>query len=151
MTIIVKLVILIVTAVFFARPSSVPEIKPLPTEIPSPTPTQLGLTTVVSAVTSIPKVIPKEVNNNKYIYTNGTVVINTTSNIKIESEASPDDITLFYKNLFKKNNSKVKSFVTTKTNGNILNKLVGIIDGKTITIEIKKDSDSKTVYITLTK
>ena len=148
MTIIVKLVILIVTVVFFVNSPDVPKVEPSPTPIESGPAETPG---VVSAVTSIPKVIPKEVNNNKYIYTNGTVVINTTSNIKIESEASPDDITLFYKNLFKKNNSKVKSFVTTKTNGNILNKLVGIIDGKTITIEIKKDSDSKTVYITLTK
>ena len=46
-------------------------------------------------------------------------------------------------------NMKAKSFVTTNTNGNILNKLVGAGNGLKVKIQIEKDNISSTTAINI--
>lgn len=97
------------------------------------------LTTIVSFVpkpspTPIPTLTPKPVPIESSIY---------------QSKDDPDTITQYYKNIFIRNNSKVKSFVITKTNGNVLNKLSGTINNKVLNVEIKKAKNSILTTVTL--
>ncbi|KKP48246.1 MAG: hypothetical protein UR39_C0001G0041 [Candidatus Woesebacteria bacterium GW2011_GWA1_33_30] len=120
MAIITKWIILLITTMIFPIVS-----KPSPTpfvSIPSPT------------ITSLPT--PLSTPTNKPIET-------------FESQEDPDIVTNYYKDLFNKNGSKVKSFITTKTNGNVFNKLTGTIDGRILTVEIKKDAGSTRTVTTL--
>ena len=67
-----------------------------------------------------------------------------------ESQDDPDAITDWYKEKIKELGMSAKSLVTTKTNGNVLNKLVGANGKREIRVEITKPADQPTTEIKLT-
>lgn len=93
---------------------------------------------------------PKKVEDTTNLkYPNSTVVSQNGSTTIYESSDNADAITDWYKKEIEDLNMNVKSFVTTKTNGKILNKLVGS-DGKVeIDVEITKPSEEDTVKISV--
>jgi hypothetical protein len=56
----------------------------------------------------------------------------------LETDDNADEVTEWYKEKILSLNMSVRSFVTTKTNDNILNKLVGARSGLEVEVEIKK-------------
>lgn len=136
----IKIIILLIAGLFFAKnytnnfnsnnistPSSPPLPTITPTYKPIVTPTTIGW----------------------LVYPNAVIVSQNSDKVSSKSEDNIETITEYYEKVFDKNGSKNKSFIKTNTNGNIINKLSGIIKGKTLTIEIKKDSGSSTVYINI--
>lgn len=136
----IKIIILLIAGLFFAKnytnnfnsnnistPSSSPLPTITPTNKPIVTPTTIGW----------------------LVYPNAVIVSQNSDKVSSKSEDNIETITEYYEKVFDKNGSKNKSFIKTNTNGNIINKLSGIIKGKTLTIEIKKDSGSSTVYINI--
>jgi len=66
-----------------------------------------------------------------------------------ESNDDPDLITNWYKEKIKSLGMNSKSFVQTKTNGNVLNKLVGARGDKEIRVGIVKKNDESVTKITV--
>ena len=64
-----------------------------------------------------------------------------------ESQDDPDAITQWYKGQIQNMGLGTKSFITTKTNDNVLNKLVGADGGREVRIEITRTSGSSTTEI----
>ncbi len=88
---------------------------------------------------------------NEYLYPGSVIVNSDGGSMKLTSSDDPDMITQWYKEKIKSAGMNVNSFVTTKTNDNVLNKLSGA-DGKTeIKIEIKKQVNDSKVEISVIK
>lgn len=64
-----------------------------------------------------------------------------------ESADDPDAITNWYKEKIKSMGMNVKTFVTTKTNGNVLNKLSGANSEINISVEIEKKENENITKI----
>lgn len=123
-------------------------VPPGPTEIsletPSPSPTpkeKLAKTPQPSPTTSTPTV-----NNSAPIQYPGSIRVD---NNVYTSTDDPDTITGWYKERIKAMNMNVKNFVSTKTNGNVLNKLEGVSGKSSIKVEITKSSDNSIVKIVI--
>lgn len=137
----IKIIILFIVGLFFTNGyKSDPKlyITPAPTMMPTILPTPILL----------PE--PTKIPTSWLIYPNAVILNQNIDTINLKSEDNFNIITEYYKNLFTNNGSKSRSFVTTNANGNILNKLSGIVKRKTLNIEIKKDNGSSTVYINIT-
>ena len=94
---------------------------------------------------------PEEADINEYIYPGSVIISSNGSTLKLTSSDNPDTITQWYKEKIKSAGMNVNSFVTTKTNGNVLNKL-SAADGTTdIKVEIKKQASGSKVEISVTK
>ena len=78
--------------------------------------------------------------NAKYIRSEGSVEV-------YESQDDPDAITQWYKDQIQSMGMGTKSFITTKTNDNVLNKLVGADGSREVRIEITRSSGSSTTEI----
>lgn len=117
-------------------PQPTPEVTPQPTVIPTPQPMKSD-----TPQTSV------EVNMQNYIYPGAKVTVSTSTSLNLESNDNPDTITNWYKDKIKSESMNVTSFVVTKTNGNVLNKLVGAKEGMELRVEIKKNAKDSTVYI----
>lgn len=123
------------------------------------TPTQIS--TVTPTSTSIPTIQPTKLSSAKptmitsisfiKIYANSRIISQSDGSVAFESDDSPDVITTFYKSLIEQSGSKVTSFVTTKTNGNVLNKLAGVVDNQSIEIEIKREKTESKTLVTASK
>lgn len=109
-----------------------PTIEETPTNSPSPTPR-----------------VVVESNLGNYKYPNSKVVSSTSISLTLESGDNPDTITNWYKDKIKSENMNVTSFVVTKTNDNVLNKLVGANGQKELRVEIKKNASDSFVQITV--
>ena len=106
-----------------------------PTKTPTPSPT------------NIPK--PTSSNLSSFQYPNSSIVNSSENSLILESSDNSDTITDWYKEKIKGEGMSVTSFVTTKTNDSVLNKLVGADGEREIRVEIKKDSGSSTVNISV--
>lgn len=112
----------------------------------SPTPTN-PLTPTPKITTQPPLASIPEDTDNSLQYPN-SLKIETRGNFSIyESTDPPDQITNWYKEKIKSMNMNAKSFVSTNTNGNILNKLVGVSGNNEIRVEISKNKNSSLVKI----
>lgn len=98
-------------------------------EEPSPTPT--------SAPTS----------SNPFQYPGARVVSSSNNSFVLESSANSDDITNWYKDKIKESGKNVTSFVTTKTNDNVKNVLVGADSEGEVRVEITKEATTSIVEI----
>ena len=136
----IKIIILLIAGLFFANDYtnnfnsnniSIPSSSPLPT------------------ITPTNKTIVTQTTIGWLVYPNAVIVSQNSDKVFSKSEDKIETITEYYEKVFDKNGSKNKSFIRTNTNENILNKLSGVIKGKTLTVEIKKDSGSSTVYINI--
>ncbi len=88
--------------------------------------------------TNLPTTSQQSQKFEKYLYSESKVKILSQSSVTLESSANVDVITDWYKNKIKSEGMTVTSFVVTKTNDNVLNKLVGAKDGEEIRVEIEK-------------
>ncbi len=95
--------------------------------------------------TSTPTINNSSINN--YMYPNSSVVSSSNNFLSLTSEDSADVITDWYKNKIDSEGMNVTSFVTTNTNDNVLNKLVGADGTYEVSVEISKISNSSTVHI----
>lgn len=114
------------------------------TPSPTPSPRASSLVTPKPLGTSAP-----QIENTKVLKYPNSVQISQNESTIYESSDDADKITNWYKDKIKSMNMRVKSFVTTKTNGNILNKLVGADGKKEIKVEITKKDDDQKVTITV--
>ena len=109
---------------------------PIPTKTPIPSPT------------NTPK--PASSNLSSFQYPNSQVVSSSENSLILNSIDNADSITDWYKEKIKGEGMSVTSFVTTKTNDNVLNKLVGANGAREIRVEITKEAGSSTVKISVT-
>ncbi len=115
------------------------------TPIPTSTPTL-----PVSTTTPLtPK--PQETNINEYTYPGSVIISANGPTMKLTSSDDPDMITQWYKEKIKNAGMNVSNFVTTKTNGNVLNKLSAADGMVEIRVEIIKQASESKVEISVTK
>lgn len=84
-----------------------------------------------------------------YIYTGSKTLSSTASKLELESNASAESITLWYKKKIEDSKFNAKSFSQTSTDGNILNKLSAAKPGEKLNVTIKKDQNTSKVLITV--
>ena len=122
-----------------------------PEETPTSTPTNPPAGGSTSTPTLAPTNIPAPPKNDQTLssfkYPNSSVTSSSQGFLKLQSNDSADNITDWYKEKIKGEGMSVTSFVTTKTNDNVLNKLVGADGQKEIRVEIKKSTGSSLVEI----
>src|SRR3990172_11371851 len=96
------------------------------TQTPSPTTTSSPSISRETSASPIPtpKSTSAVVSSQAFQYPNSVQVRSENNSTTYESSDDPNLITNWYKDKIKSLNMNAKSFVTTKTNGNILNKLV---------------------------
>ena len=82
-----------------------------------------------------------------FSYPGANIASMSRSHLSLSTQDNPDDVTNWYKNKIKSYGKSVSSFVTTKTNDNVFNKLVGADSKEELRITIEKKSDSQTVTI----
>lgn len=87
-------------------------------------------------------------NNSSYIYPGSTVIFSTEVSYELRSGDDPNTITNWYKEKINSQDFGVKSHVSTKTNGNVLNKISARGITK-IDIEIKKENNSSNTFISV--
>lgn len=88
-------------------------------------------------------------NFSTYIYPDSKTVKSSAGLLVLESLDNPDKITDWYKEKIKSQGMKTTSFVVTRVNGNVLNKLAGS-DGKTnihITVTKTQNQDKVSIEI----
>lgn len=85
-----------------------------------------------------------------YLYPGATVVSRTNTTVSLRSASDTDAITNWYKDKIRQEGMNVKTFVTTKANDKVVNKLVGANGAKDISVEIKKDPGQETSAIEIT-
>lgn len=78
--------------------------------------------------------------NESLVYPNAIVII-SSDDLLMESTDDPDVISEWYKNKIKSMGFNVKSFVATKTNGNVENVFVGAKSGSEIRVTITKNAE----------
>ncbi len=97
--------------------------------------------------TSTPTITRTEIHD--YRYPNSTVISSLNNSLLLTSSDDADKITNWYKEKINSQGMNVKTFVTTKTNDNVLNKLVGADPDMEVRVEITKDSGSSSVNISI--
>lgn len=119
---------------------------PLPSEIVTPSVTKVVAT---PSPTPIPAGSQASGIKSSLFYPGASIISQSSNEFVLQSSDSPDTITPWYKEKIKSMGMSSKSFVTTKTNGNVLNKLVGA-DGKNeIRVEISKQANESITVIKL--
>ena len=113
----------------------------IPTSAPSQSPTLIPSTS-----TPVPSA---QKNISAFVYPGSIILNQSEDKMTLQSTDDPQAITNWYKEKLISLNMKAKSFVTTNTNGNILNKLVGAGNGLKVKIQIEKDNTSSTTAINI--
>lgn len=129
------------------------------TSVPTPTPTTTSTATAKphlnSSVSPVPTQTPFPANpsNNSdmsgYIYPGSDVLSSSGNSLDLTSQDSTDKITDWYKQKLQSKNFNANSFVTTKANDKVLNKLVSSNGQTTINIEISQDVAGSLVKISV--
>ncbi len=112
---------------------------------PAPTP-------IVPAPRPTPpiQVVSTGININDFRYPNSSVSSSSDGHLILQSSDSADAITDWYKQKIIATGANVKSFVTTKTNDNVLNSLSGATGKANISVKINKPSGEASVSIDVT-
>lgn len=111
-----------------------------------------AVNTVTPKPTSLPTpALDESFGLNDFTYPGSEIVSSSFNSLLLRTISDPDKVTAWYKEKIGSLNMSVKNFVTTKTNGNILNKLVGVKSGLEVGVEIKKEEglSSSEVLVTL--
>lgn len=82
-----------------------------------------------------------------YRYPSSTIVSSSSDTLMLESQDSSDTVTDWYQDKIQSQGLNTKSFVKTKTNGQVLNKLVAAGGSTKIEVEITQASDQSIVSI----
>lgn len=112
----------------------------LPTKTVSPT---------ITPHTPTPTGKPSNTSEPELEYPNSEKKAVIGKNIILESFDNPFEITSWYQQKVKAADFKITSFIQTTTNGDVLNKIVGIDDKKEIRVEISKINNEPVTRITL--
>ena len=88
---------------------------------------------------------------NAYKYPNSTIMTSSDTSLTLQSHDSTDTITDWYKERIKSEGLNVKTFVNTRANDKVLNKLVAADSNKEISVEINKEPGSSVVEISVTR
>ncbi|KKU12050.1 MAG: hypothetical protein UX19_C0009G0005 [Candidatus Woesebacteria bacterium GW2011_GWA1_45_8] len=118
-------------------------------ESPSETPTQIPTPSDTATPTSQPTILAPSGNISTFIYPGARVITTTSTSATLESGENPDKITDWYKDKIVGLGMNVKSFVTTKANDRVLNKLAGTDGKREINVEISKDEGSILVIVSI--
>ncbi len=84
-----------------------------------------------------------------FVYPGSTKISGDNNNLILSSTQDPNTITNWYKDKITSSGANAKSFVTTNTNGNALNKLVGAGSSFRISVEISRQSGDTTTKISV--
>src|SRR3989338_9723748 len=129
-------------------------VSPMPsvTETPTVQPTitiAYDKPTVTNTPTISPTLAPisQPQNFTSYQYPNSQIISRSDDRLKLESSDDPGKITDWYKTLIKQKDMNVQSFVTTSTNGEVLNKLAAANGQEKIEISIEKKASETTTTI----
>ncbi len=106
--------------------------------------TQIPKVTDTPLLTSVPNSTSEL---NAYMYVNSELISATDSELHLRSSVDTDMVTNWYKEKVRGDGMNIKTFVTTKANEKILNKLVGANADKEIRVEIKKEPGETFCYI----
>jgi len=87
---------------------------------------------------------------NDFVYPGSEVVSSSAGSAYLRTMDDPDKVTDWYKEKIESYEMNVKSFVTTKTNDNVLNKLAGAKEGLEIAVEVKRGEGEFVSEINLT-
>lgn len=120
---------------------------PTETQNPTATPTVTNSPTATSTVTptNVPTQTTKSSDISNFIYPGSNSQNQSGDVLTLKSSENPKSVTDWYKDKIKSLGMNVTSFVTTSTNDNINNKLVGAKVGMKVEIEItKKANESQT-------
>lgn len=82
-----------------------------------------------------------------YAYPNAVVMTQSTTVLSLESKDSAENVTDWYETKIKAGGLNITTFVKTKTNDNVLNKLVGESSKQKVSVKIEKDSGDSLVKI----
>ena len=85
-----------------------------------------------------------------FIYPHAQLLEQNETNLHMTSNEPEETITQWYQDKIIGEGINVRSFVKTKTNGNVLNKLVGAKDSDEVIVEITKEAESDTTNILVT-
>lgn len=108
---------------------------------PTPTPQKEILSTPTASPSPTATPTPPQKQSGDFIYPNSK----NTGGENYESTDDPDVITNWYKEKIKGMGMNIKTFVTTKTNGNVLNKLAGATSERNFQVEIgRKEGEAVT-------
>ncbi|KKU92476.1 MAG: hypothetical protein UY21_C0001G0099 [Microgenomates group bacterium GW2011_GWA1_48_10] len=95
---------------------------------------------------------PSSENNlEQFRYPGSTVVNSSPTSLSLESSDNPDSITNWYKDKLKSLGYNANSFVTTKSNDKIVNKLVSADGNTEIRVEITRNPGDSITKTTVTK
>lgn len=86
----------------------------------------------------------------EWIYPGASVTSKSGASLSLETGDNTESVTDWYKEKVREKGFNAKSFVTTKTNDNVLNKLSGAKEGQEVLIEIKKAPSETSAKITVT-
>lgn len=128
--------------------TSSPTLSPAPSisDVVSPTITKIVET---PSLTPSPTTSQTLGTKSSLFYPGASIISQSNNEFVLQSSDSPDTITPWYKEKIRSMGMTSKSFVVTKTNGNVLNKLVGA-DGKNeIRVEISKQANESITLIKL--
>lgn len=129
-------------------PTPTPTSTPKPTGNPTPTLSNNSQVIIKQEVKDNSKA-NQNFNSSDFKYPQSNQISSSGNNLILESNDSYDLITNWYKEKIRSLGFKSKSFVQTKTNGNILNKLVGASGSTEVMVEIKKSAEISIVSITV--
>lgn len=90
---------------------------------------------------------PPAVNQGEFQYPGSTRVGSDDETVTYQSQDDSDRITDWYEEKIRSLGMNAKSFVKTRTNDNVLNKLVGADGSREVRVEISKPAASSTVTI----
>lgn len=127
--------------------SSLPGETPAPTTNPSPTHPPALSSSPAAKPTSTPQPPANYPNILDFKYPASNIISQSSSTLLLESENSTDDITSWYEDKIKSYGFNVKTFIKTKANEKVLNKLAGAKNDLEILIEISKENEQSMVKI----
>ncbi len=126
-------------------PNPTPDNNPSPSSNPSSTPS--ASLNPSASPTPAPSVSAKLLD---FIFPESEVKISSGDNLELESSKESNEITSWYKEKIRSLGFSVKSFVTTTTNGQVKNSLVGANEDLEVKVEINKASGSSQTIVNIT-
>lgn len=89
--------------------------------------------------TSQPTTVNKFSDLYSFIYPGSEIISSDSDSLHLKTMDDPERVTDWYQEKIKSLNMNVRNFIKTKTNDNVLNKLVAAKSGLEIRIEVKKN------------
>ncbi|KKQ51328.1 MAG: hypothetical protein UT40_C0014G0023 [Candidatus Woesebacteria bacterium GW2011_GWA1_39_21b] len=109
--------------------------------LPTQTPTYIP--------TPFPTSVPKDTQIDSYKYPNSSVISSSGNSLSLQSDDMTDVITGWYKEKIENEGMSVTTFVKTRANDKVLNKLVGVKEDEQINVEISQEGAGQTVDISV--